>query len=134
MPAKNKFFVVLKNLKNKSIIAALPTSKDSIPVQYTITSGCACIEHPEINFNCFTFCTDIEVTDCGKKFEQPTFVYGYQVDDYEIETLFSHYQNEGLDYFIWGQMRSDIFGQLIDCLKTSKTLKRKYKRKLNLEL
>ena len=29
--AKPKYFVVLKNIENKSVIASLPTRKDSIP-------------------------------------------------------------------------------------------------------
>ena len=129
--AKPKYFAVLKNIENKSVIASLPTRKDSIPQKHVIAGDCGCIELPEINLNCFVISTNIEVTECGKKFDFTTHIYGHQIDDYDIDTLSQLYQIEGSDYIIWGKMRAFLFNQLIDCLKSSKSVKRKYKRILS---
>ena len=48
---KNKFFVVLKELDGKTIIASLPTSHDHIPKQSEVDRGC--IEIIESCLNCF---------------------------------------------------------------------------------
>ena len=57
-PAKPKYFVVLKNIDNNSILASLPTSKDSIPEKEEIENGC--VELPNINFNCFVISNSIK--------------------------------------------------------------------------
>jgi hypothetical protein len=129
--AKPKYFVVLKNISNTSVIASLPTRKDSIPQKYVINSDCGCIELPDINLNCFVISTNIEITKCGKKFDFTTHLYGHQIDDYAIETLSQLYQNEGSDYVVWGKMKTKLFSQLLSCFKSSKAIKRKYKRLLN---
>ena len=46
-PAKNKYFVVLKRIEDKTIIVSLPTSKDHIPANIEQKDGC--IEIPEIH-------------------------------------------------------------------------------------
>lgn len=127
-PAKAKYFVVLKNETGSNIIASLPTRTDSIPASNDIENGC--IELPEINFNCFLISKNIEVTNCGKSFDFNTHIYGTQLDFYETEKLRELYPTEYADYEIWGEMKSDIFDNLIHCLKNSKTVLRKYKRRL----
>ncbi len=127
-PAKNKYFVVLKNDNNSNILASLPTRKDAVPQKVGDEYGC--IELPEVNFNCYVFTDNIEVTECGKKFDFKTHIYGHQIDDYNIEKLKELYPLEGTDYTIWGKMDSDLFKELIDCLKKSKSVKRKYKKLL----
>lgn len=126
--AKNKYFVVLKNIDGKSIVASLPTQKDHIPEHLMIKYGC--IECAEINFNCFVFPSDIEVTECGKNFEFTTHLYGAFLDDYDINMLRDIYPKEGSDYMIWGQMKSELFSDLLRCFKNSKSVKRKYKKLL----
>ena len=123
--AKPKYFVVLKSINQKSIVASLPTRKDSIPENETIQSGC--VELPDINLNCFVISSNEKVTDCGKCFDFTTHLYGHQIDDYAIEELKEIYPNEGSDFVIWGKMRMEIFEKLIDCFKNSKSVKRKYK-------
>ncbi len=125
-PAKPKYFVVLKNLKSKNILASLPTRKDSVPEKEENKEGC--IELPEIDFNCFVFSKETEVTDCGKTFDFRTHIYGHQIDDYEVSLLEETYPIENTDYYIWGKMKKNLFNSLIDCLKTSKSVKRKYKK------
>ncbi|WP_046755272.1 hypothetical protein [Kordia jejudonensis] len=122
--AKSKYFIVLKNTEDKSILASLPTRKDSIPTEYLVEQGC--IELPNINFNCFVFSPKINITTCQKSFDFPTHVYGYQIDLYKTDYLQEIYPIEGTDYIIWGKMKKAIFNDLINCLKTSKTVKRKF--------
>ena len=122
---KPKYFVVLKSINQKSIIASLPTRKDSIPENETIDNGC--VELPDINLNCFVISSNQKVTDCGKQFDFTTHLYGHQIDAYEIDELKEIYPNEGSDFVIWGKMKMEIFEKLIDCFKNSKSVKRKYK-------
>ncbi|WP_432671719.1 hypothetical protein [Flavobacterium sp. SM2513] len=126
--AKPKYFVVLKNHADQNILASLPTRTDSIPQKEEIENGC--IELPSINLNCFVISDAIVVTDCGKKFDFKTHIYGHQIDVYEIESLKEIYPIEDTDYKIWGKMKADIFFSLIDCLKNSKSVKRKYQKLL----
>jgi hypothetical protein len=71
--AKEKYFVILKNLKGRSVLASLPTRRDNIPEKDTIENGC--VELPNINLNCFVISKDVEVTTCHKKFDfQPIFM------------------------------------------------------------
>ncbi|WP_300599125.1 hypothetical protein [Niabella sp.] len=126
--AKPKYFVVLKHTGIKSVIASLPTRKDTIPFDENIDEGC--IELPDINLNCFVLPKDLEITECGKFFTFKTYLYGHQIDEYNIELLEEIYPNEGSDYEIWGKMKSEIFDKLLDCFRNSKTVKRKYKKML----
>ncbi len=128
-PAKPKYFVVLKNLKNQAVLASLPTSKDFIPEKEEIEEGC--IELPDINLNCFVISKYTEITDCGKRFDFKTFVYGHQIDDYEIEFLKEIYPIENTDYVIWGKMKKALFESLTKCLKNSKSVKKKYRKLLS---
>jgi hypothetical protein len=128
-PAKPKYFVVLKNKDQQNIIASLPTRKDYIPVRDEIENGC--VELPEINLNCYVISDSMQVTDCGKTFDFKTHIYGHQIDDYTIAYLKEIYPNENSDYQIWGKMRDEIFDSLIDCLKNSKSITRKYRKILN---
>jgi len=125
---KNKFFVVLKELDGKTIIASLPTSHDHIPKQSEVDRGC--IEIIESCLNCFVMSPLEEVTECGKKFRVPTYMYGSLIDEYEVEYLENMLANKNCSYEIWGRMKLDLFSQLLDCFRTSKFVKKKYQRAL----
>lgn len=126
--AKSKYFVVLGSNGVNNIFASLPTRRDSIPAKSTIENGC--VELPGISLNCFVISPNQIVTDCEKQFDFTTHLYGHQIDEYDIEFMKENYPNEGIDYYIFGQMRIDIFNDLIKCFKTSKSVRRKYKKKL----
>jgi len=127
--AKAKYFVVLKVCdEQKCILASLPTRKETIPRNEVIESGC--LELPEISLNCFVIAPDEVVTECGKRFDFKTHLYGHQIDDYESSVLRETYQIEGTDYFIWGKMEASIFKRLVDCFTNSTSVKRKFKRLL----
>ncbi len=129
-PAKPKYFVVLKVQNKQNILASLFTRKDSIPQKEEIDNGC--IELPAINLNCFVFSNEIEVTECGKKFDFKTHIYGHQLDIYEMEFLKEIYPLENTDYEVWGKMKEKLFISLIECLRHSKSVKRKYKKILEI--
>jgi hypothetical protein len=126
--AKPKYFLILKQLSNKIIIASLPTRKDTVPSNEEVSFGC--VELPDINFNCFVLQENMEVTECGKCLPEKTFLYGHQLDEHEIDLLKVLYPNEGSDYTIIGKMKSDIFENIIKCFKSSKTVKNKFKKVL----
>lgn len=123
--SKEKYFVVLKTTEDKTILASLPTRKDSIPDKDVIENGC--IELPDINMNCFVISPNIEVTECGKHFDFKTHLYGYEIDSYETKLMLEIYQVEGSDYVIWGKMKNDIFSSMILCFRNSQSVKRKFK-------
>lgn len=124
--AKPKYFVVLKNENDINVLASLPTRKDFVPEKNVIENGC--VELPEINFNCFVISDQIQVTECGKVFDFKTHIYGHQIDIYEVHSLKEIYPIENTDYEVWGKMKKDIFVALIDCLKTSRSVKQKLKK------
>ena len=126
--SKPKYFVVLKISESDTVFASLPTSKDAIPQNHEMEYGC--IELPEINLNCFVISANMEITECGKRFDLRTHMYGHQIDDYSIKLLNEIYPNEGSDYEVWGKMKEDIFINLIQCFKTSKSVKWKYRKLL----
>lgn len=126
--AKAKYFVVLKLIENRVILASLPTSKDYIPAFEEIQEGC--IEIPNSNFNCFAIPITTCVTECKKHFSKKTFLYGQNIDEYDIELMKNTYQLEKIDYQIWGKMKQCLFDDLICCFRNSRTVKRKYKRLL----
>lgn len=65
--AKPKYFIVLKYSENNTIIASLPTRRNSIPQDENIVQGC--LEMPKINLNCFVIPRDVDVTENGKIFD-----------------------------------------------------------------
>ena len=126
--AKNKYFVVLAVIEGKSIIASLPSSKDYVPVKEEREMGC--IELPSANLNCFVIPAFIEATECGKSFNMSTYLYGHLIDDYEISDLESTYPIEGRDYKVWGKIKEELLNEILNCFKTSASVKNKYKRRL----
>lgn len=122
---KPKFFVVLRFIHGKSVLASLPTIKDFVPTAHEHLQGC--VELPESNLNCYVFAQNQIVTECGKSFALRTHLYGHLIDAYEVDLLNELYQNEGTDYEIFGKLKHEIFTELINCFKNSKSVKRKYK-------
>ena len=126
--SKHKSFVVLENSDGTNILASLPTSRDSVPEKSEIQTGC--IELPEIGFNCFVIPPNVPVAENGKSFTVKTHVYGHQIDLHNASYLTATYPIENVHYQVWGKMNEKLFDELIDCLKNSKNVKRKYKRML----
>lgn len=125
---KPKYFVVLKVINGNTILASLPTRKDHIPVKNEVESGC--VELSDIGLNCFVISPKVAITECNKYFDFPTYIYGHQLDTYELKLMNSVYRIEGSDYEVFGQMKKDVFSALVKCLKNSNSVKQKYIRVL----
>jgi hypothetical protein len=124
--AKPKYFIVLHNDHSHAVLACLPTRKDHVPSNITLTHGC--INADELNFNCYHFQAGVQIaTNSDFSFSEPTFVYGSQVDTYELSLLQETYQVEGVEYEIVGTMKKDEFKKLIECFVNSASVKRKFK-------
>jgi hypothetical protein len=126
--SKNKYFVVLKIISDKIIIASLPSSISKAPSLVNITHGC--INNEERCFNCYVFQKHKVVCSNGFYFEMDTFIYGNEVEDYEIDTLSQVYAIEGIDFEHVGNLTKEEFDALYICLKESSSTKRKIKKLL----
>ena len=73
-PSKNKYFIVLKESGNATIIASLPSSKDFVPSIEIIKHGC--IDIPSADFNCYHFEANRSITDAGFCFDTDGFPGG----------------------------------------------------------
>lgn len=125
---KNKYFVVLKVTEQSLLVASLPSSQDHIPAHIVQKTGC--IEIPDCNINCFIFLPDEPVTTCNKPFPLPTYIYGSQLDFYELAEMQNTYPLEGVHYELFGKMRPDLFHKLLYCLKHSNSVRLKFTRLL----
>lgn len=123
---KAKFFAVLKHMDETLVMASLPTSKNHVPDSMAVNHGCVNI--PENCMSVFVFAPGQPITD-GFSFPLPTYIYGEQVDEYEVSFL---NQMESTMTSL-GQIKPELMQELLDCLKGSSTIKRKYKRILNAE-
>ncbi len=126
---KNKYFVILKNINDAYILASLPTRKDHIPQKDLVARGC--IELPEIDLNCFIISKAEFVTTCSKKFDFTTHIYGKQINTENIDYLKNNYPTENENYEVWGKMKKRLFEELINCLKNSDAISKKYAKLLN---
>lgn len=129
--SKDKFFIVLKHIDDKVILASLPSSKDHVP-SYIDVEKTGCVEVPGANFNCFAILPDTSVTECGKSFKRNTFLYGHLLDDYDVVSMKKIYQIQNVNFSIFGKMQKHLFEKMISCFKNSKSIKKKYIRCLSL--
>jgi len=108
----------------------LPTKTDSVPNLLKRSHGC--ISDHKISFNCYMFEKDRKITKANDwAFDRDTFLYGYQIEDYELSILNSIYQKENKDYIIIGTLIDDEYKELIKCF--SKNANVKYKHRKHLE-
>ena len=83
--SKNKYFIVLKNIQDTTILASLPTRSKKLPSFITIDHGC--INDDPSCINCYVFKGGHPICDNGFSFDLHTFCYGNEVEDYEIDIL-----------------------------------------------
>jgi hypothetical protein len=127
--SNSKFFVVLKNIDNSYVLASLPSSQDYIPAYSTLEKGC--IDLSDSTFNCFLIPKTEIVTKCGKKFDSKTMLYGRYILKEKIEDLENKYVVKGVNYTVFGEMKEDLFAELIECFKNSEVVKGWVIRDLN---
>jgi hypothetical protein len=129
---KNKYFIVLKTSGSDVLIASLPTSKDHIP--HMVQKSHGCIDVPEYQVNCYCFQVGQVVTKNGFAFPFETFVYGYQVDQFDKTKFDSMYVVDGVDYDIIGELLNDEYQSVINCIKDSASVSRKIRRFLGAKI
>lgn len=126
--AKPKYFIVLSNRDNKIIIGALPTRSNNAPSFVTVPHGC--INMDDRCYNCYVIEKDKVVGQNGFSFYMPTFIYGDQIEDYEVENFNEKYPIQGIDYEIIDTLTDVEFTSLKKCLLNSKSVKNKIKKYL----
>ena len=125
---KPKFFIVLGEVDETVLLASLPTSKDHIPSDVEVSSGC--LEISERIVNAYVFMAKDIVTDNGFFFEKNTFIYGQNIKMYKT-TAFLQQQIDGqIQISVKGKLTDDIFSALTDCLKNSGAVRKRYKHYL----
>lgn len=124
---KAKYFIVLDNNGEGVLLASLPTSKDHVPSDITFNGGC--LEIPERNFNVFGFMPSQPVTQTFA-FTLPTFIYGSALKIYP-QSEFLRQQADGETIITGlGEIEEQMFSSLLECLRNSSEVKRKYKKLL----
>jgi len=119
----DKFFIVLKNVNDETIVASLPTSKNNAPSLIDILHGCVNID--ERQFNCYVFQEKKCVCDNGFSFDVHTYVYGDKVNDYLFKSL-----TDGQTYHISGQLTQTEFNALKECIINSNSTINRIKKLL----
>ncbi len=123
---KSKFFVVLGEVDETVLLASLPTSKDHIPSDVEIKSGC--LEIPERMVNAYTFMANEVVTDNGFFFDKNTFIYGQNIKTYNSSAFLEQYFCGETVIELKGKLKDDIFSSLKECLKNSDAVRKRYKQ------
>lgn len=131
--SKPKFFVVLKNDNGLSLLASLPTSKDHIPADLDVHSGC--YEYPNRGVNVYVFLAGETVaTDpqTGKSFHfsKNTFIYGATLNTFPVAPFLQQQMNHETTISLKGKMEQALFDDLKRCLKNSALVKNKFKKML----
>ena len=127
--SKNKYFLVLANTGNSIIIASLPTSKDHIPDSIMKKHGCIFDENMKIS--CYFFQKNRIISECGTfGFPEDTYIYGEQIDFFDLKILQPIYKNNGKDYTVKCKLSNIEFEAIKECLKKSGVVKQKIKKHL----
>lgn len=128
---KPKYFIVLKITGSTTVLASLPSSLDYRPT--TSSDAYGCIDVPEACFSCFVFKGGHPVATNGWAFPRDTFLYGQQIDEYEVAILHDIYPVAGLDYHIVGTLNDEAFRHLKQCFAESGSVKRRFRRLLTFD-
>lgn len=126
--AKPKYFIVIAENDNNVIIGALPTRSNDVPAFVTKRHGCINMDNQ--CYNCYVIEKDKVVGKNGFSFYMPTFIYGDQIEDYEVAVFEQVYPIEGVDYEILDTLTDAEFTSLKNCLLNSKSVKHKIKKYL----
>jgi len=125
---KEKYFIVLKETKDKVLIGTLPTRTNKIPSFVDKDHGCINID--ERQYNCYLFKKGQTVCTNGFGFDMPTFVYGSDLDYYPKDRFIQDHPIEGTDFICQGELNKEEFNNLLDCFIKSAAVKRGIKRAL----
>ena len=131
--SKPKFFVVLNKDEDEVLLASLPTSKDHVPGDLEVHSGC--YELPERNVNVYVFMKDIDIatdpaTGLPFAFRKNTFIYGADLKKFPAAAFHEQVANGETTIELKGKIDGHIYDDLKRCLKNSASVKNKYKKLL----
>ncbi len=125
---KPKFFIVLGEIDETVLLASLPTSKDHIPSDVEVKSGC--IEISERMVNAYIFMANEVVTDNGFFFDKNTFIYGQNIKTYNSVAFLGQTASGKVVIEKKGKLKDEVFTALKDCLKNSDSVRKRYKQYL----
>ena len=125
---KPKFFVVLGEIDEIVLLASLPTSKDHIPSDVEVKSGC--IEIPERMVNAYIFMANEVVTDNGFFFDKNTFIYGQNIKTYNSKAFLGQTTSSKVVIEQKGKLKDEVFTVLKECLKNSDSVRKRFKKYL----
>lgn len=125
-PSKNKYFIVLKDIDGQLILASLPSSKIYLP--HRIAEDHGCIEVPEGCINCYLFVQDQVIGQQGFSFPMLTAIYGQQIDIYDRASIQHQYPIQGVHYNVVDCLLPAELEAVLDCLRNSSSVSRKYKK------
>lgn len=125
---KPKFFIVLGEIDETVLLASLPTSKDHIPSDIEVKSGC--LEIPDRMVNAYIFLANEVVTDNGFFFEKNTFIYGQNIKTYNSVAFLGQTASGKVVIEKKGKLKDEVFTALKDCLKNSDSVRKRYKQYL----
>lgn len=126
-----KFFLVLKAFDGNMLLASLPTSKDHVPSDVSVKSGC--LEDLERRVNVFVFLAG-EVVACHPftnqkfAFSLNTFIYGADLETYPVSVFEKQIADHLSEVNLVGKVVESVYSDLKECLKHSRMVKNKYKR------
>ena len=122
---KNKYFLVLHCDEQNLILASLPTSQDHVPGSLEKKHGC--INQSDINFNCYLFEIGRVVCSNGFSFPKETYVYGFRLQLFDLYVFCVQECNDETKIEVKGRLLDEEYNALVQCLKNSTSVKRKYK-------
>lgn len=125
---KNKYFLVLQCTEQNVILASLPTSQDHVPASLDKTHGC--INRSDINFNCYLFEKNRVICTNGFSFPKETYVYGFRLQLFDLYVFSVQECNNETKIELKGTLLESEYNALIECLRDSTSVKRKYKTML----
>ena len=123
---KPKYFLVLAETGNDVLLASLPTSKDHVPSDFPVVSGC--LELPERMVNAYVLLANTPITDNGFSFRVNTFIYGANIKTYDSSAFLSQKQNSETEITLIGKLSGYLFKDIIHCLKNSDAVRNRYKK------
>jgi hypothetical protein len=125
-PSKSKYMLVLKKKSGDSLLISLPSSVDNVPLDLEGKYGC--LDYPDRFFNCFLIEPNCAITEGDTfQFPRPTHLYGEYLGFLEKQDL-QKYPVEGIDYQIKGMINQNLYDDILNCFKNSKTVANKFKR------
>lgn len=109
-------------------MASLPTSVNRAPSLIDKSHGCINID--ERCYNSYIYQPGKIICGTGFYFSFPTFIYGNDIDVYEMSGILTNYPLEGTNYEIKGTLFAEELTALLECIKNSGSVRRGIKRLL----